>query len=65
MNRKIFAALLAALMLTLAACGRSSFGLSENGDKRMVITAENAARDALFMAPSRSKRANRSRSAPS
>ena len=49
MNRKIFAALLALLMLTLTACGRSSFGLSENGDKRMVITAENASKDALFM----------------
>ena len=50
MKRRFFAALLVlALTLALAGCGRSSFGLSENSEKRMVITAERAAKDAFFM----------------
>ena len=39
-------------MLMLAACGRSSFGLTGNTEKRMTITAENADRDASFAAGS-------------
>ena len=39
--------LLLALMLT--ACGQSVFSMSENTEKKMTITAENAARDAFFM----------------
>lgn len=39
--------LLQALMLT--ACGKSVFTMSENTEKKMTITAENAARDAFFM----------------
>ena len=37
------------LMLVLTACGKSEFGLSENTEKKMTITAENADKDALFM----------------
>lgn len=48
--RRIFAALLVlALTLALTGCGGSSFGLTENSEKRMVITAERAAKDAFFM----------------
>ena len=36
-------------MLVLMACGKSEFGLSENTEKKMTITAENADKDALFM----------------
>ena len=36
-------------MLVLTACGKSEFGLSENTEKKMTITAENADKDALFM----------------
>ena len=39
--------LLQALMLT--ACGKSVFTMSENTEKKMTITAENAARGAFFM----------------
>lgn len=41
--------LLALVMMTLAACGKSEFTVSENTENRMVITAENAAKDAFFM----------------
>lgn len=36
-------------MLVLTACGKSEFGLSENTEKKMTITAENADKGALFM----------------
>ena len=39
--------LLSVLMLT--ACGRSEFGMSENTEKKMTITAENADKDDFFM----------------
>ena len=41
------AAVCAALMLT--ACGTSEFGMTENTEKRMVITAERAAKDDFFL----------------
>ena len=44
---KILALVLSTLMLT--ACGKSEFGLSENTEKRMTITAERADKDAFFM----------------
>ena len=37
------------LMLILAACGKSEFGITENTEKKMTITAQNAAKDAFFM----------------
>ena len=40
---------LAILALTLTACGRSTFGVTENTGKRMTITAERADKDAFFM----------------
>ena len=40
------------MMMTLAACGKSEFGVTDNSEKRIVITAENAAKDAFFMAGS-------------
>ena len=36
-------------MLVLTACGKSEFGLSENTEKKMTITAENADKDSFFM----------------
>jgi len=36
------------LSLTLAACGKSEFSVNVNTGKRMVITAENAEKDASF-----------------
>ena len=36
-------------MLVLTACGKSEFGVSENTEKKMTITAENADKDAFFM----------------
>ena len=42
----IIALLLAALLLT--ACGKSEFGMSENTEKRMTITAENADKEDFF-----------------
>ena len=48
--RRFFAALLAlALTLALTGCGGSSFGVTENSEKRMVITAQRAAKDAFFL----------------
>ena len=41
--------LLALAMMTLAACVKSDFTVSENTENRMVITAENAAKSAFFM----------------
>ena len=51
MRRKIFAVILAGVLslLTLTACGKSQFGLTENTEKRMVITAERAAKDDFFL----------------
>ena len=40
------------LAMALTACGRSSFGLSGNEEKRMTVTAEKAAKNALCMAGS-------------
>lgn len=40
------------LMLTLTACGKSEFGVSENTGKRMTLTAQNAAKGAFLMAGS-------------
>ncbi|MBQ3704641.1 MAG: hypothetical protein II885_18160 [Oscillospiraceae bacterium] len=37
------------LMLTLTACGKSEFGVTENTGKQMTITAQNADKDAFFM----------------
>lgn len=51
MHRKIFAVILAGVLslLTLTACGTSEFGMAENTEKRMVITAERAAKDDFFL----------------
>ena len=38
-----------ALLTLLAACGKSEFGVTENTEKHMTITAENANKDASFM----------------
>lgn len=38
-----------ALMLTLTACGKSEFGVTENSSNHMTVTAQNAARDAFVM----------------
>ena len=43
----IIAVILAAMML--ASCGKSEFGVTENTEKVMVITAINAEKDAFFM----------------
>lgn len=37
------------LMLTLTACGKSEFGVTENTGKKMTVTAQNADKDAFFM----------------
>ena len=37
------------LMLTLTACGKSEFGVSENTGKQMTVMAQNADKDAFFM----------------
>ena len=51
MHRKIFAVILAGILslLMLTACGKSQFALTENTGKRMVITAERAAKDDFFL----------------
>jgi len=36
-------------LLTLTGCGKSGFGLTENTEKQMTITAENAGKDAFVM----------------
>ena len=41
--------LLALMMLTLSSCLKSEFKVTENTEKRMTITAQNAARDVFFM----------------
>ena len=38
-----------ALMLTLTACGKSEFGVTENSWKHMTLTAQNADKDAFVM----------------
>ena len=48
-KRKVLVLIMALAMLALSACGKSVFGLSENTEKRMTITAENADKDAFFM----------------
>ena len=50
-RRNTFAVIILFVLLTLmlTACGKSEFGMSENTPKQMTITAENSARDALFM----------------
>ena len=45
-------AVLTMTILTLTACGKSVFSLTENTGKLMTITAENADQDAFFMAGS-------------
>ncbi len=42
-------ALVIALVLALTACGKSVFTVSENSEKRMTITADNAKKDAFFV----------------
>ena len=37
------------LMLTLTACGKSEFGVSENTGKQMTVMAQNADKDAFFV----------------
>ena len=37
------------LVLTLTACGKSEFSVSENTGKQMTVTAQNADKDAFFM----------------
>jgi hypothetical protein len=37
------------LMLTLTACGKSEFGVTENTGKQITVTAQNADKDASFM----------------
>ena len=37
------------LVLTLTACGKSEFGVSENTGKQMTVMAQNADKDAFFM----------------
>lgn len=44
--------LLAVSAVLFTACGKSEFGLIENTDKKMVINAENAAKDDSFSAGS-------------
>ena len=44
---KVLVMILALLMLT--ACGKSEFGLSENSEKRMTITALKADKEMFFM----------------
>ena len=51
--KKAIVFLSAILMLfTLAACGRSEFGASDNTGKQMTITAKRAAKDAFFVSGS-------------
>ena len=45
----VLAAVLVLTALTLTACGKSEFGMSENTEKKMVIKAENADRKSFFM----------------
>ena len=40
---------LAVSALLFAGCGKSQFGLTENTEKRMVLTAQNADKDDFFM----------------
>lgn len=51
MKRKITVIAVAALMLStlLTACGGQEFGVTENTEKRMTITAERADKDDFFM----------------
>ena len=48
---KILAAvtLMVLMVMALSACGKSEFGASENTEKLMTITAQNAQKDAFFM----------------
>ena len=49
MKTKSIVLLILMTLLTLTGCGKSEFGLSENTEKRMTITAENADKDTFFM----------------
>ena len=49
MIRRGAAVMIVLVMLTLTACGKSEFGVSENTGKQMIITARNAQKDAFFM----------------
>ncbi len=51
-NRFALITVLAILMLALSACGKSSFGVTENNEKRMLISAQNAEKDSYFMSGS-------------
>ena len=48
---RAFTGIIALVVLTmvLTACGKSEFGLTENTEKKMTITAERADKDAFFM----------------
>ena len=52
MKKAIIYTLVLMLCISLTACGKSEFGLSENDGRHMTITARNADRDAFFMAGS-------------
>ena len=47
--KPIIITVLVFLMLMLAACGKSEFGVTENTGKKITITAQNAVKDAFFM----------------
>ena len=49
MRRTVVLMALLLLTLMLTACGKSVFAITENTEKRMTITAENANKDAFFM----------------
>ena len=51
-NRFALIMVLAILMLTLCACGKSYFGVTENTEKSMLISAQNAGKDSYFMSGS-------------
>ncbi len=48
-TKSIVFVVLLALILTLTACGKSEFGVTENSWKHMTITAQNADKGAFFM----------------
>ena len=51
MKRNTIAAVIVLVLvaLMLSGCGKSEFGMSENSEKRMTITAEKAGKDSFFM----------------
>ncbi len=48
MKRPVLFAAFLALALLLAGCGASEFGVAQNTPDRIVISAENAEKDAFF-----------------